>query len=46
MDVLHPKKRHRFDVIRKLQMVTKRNGKYTKDELEKRYEIEELFWLH
>ncbi len=46
MDILHPKKRHRFDVIRKLQMVTKRNGKYTKDELEKRYEIEELFWLH
>jgi hypothetical protein len=46
MNVLHPKKKHRFEIIKKLKDVTKRNGKYTEEELKNRYEIEELFWLH
>jgi len=46
MNVLHPKKKHRFEIIKKLKDVTKRNGKYTEVELKNRYEIEELFWLH
>jgi hypothetical protein len=46
MNVLHPKKKHRFEIIKKLKDVTKRNGKYSEEELKNRYEIEELFWLH
>jgi len=46
MVVLHPKKKHRFEIIQKLKDVTKRNGKYSDEELKCRYEIEELFWLH
>lgn len=46
MKVLHPKKKHRFEIINKLKDVTKRNGKYTEEEMKNRYEIEELFWLH
>jgi hypothetical protein len=42
----HPKKIHRLKTIMLLKEKTKRNGKYTDDELNERLSIEENFWLH
>ncbi len=42
----HPKKIHRLKTILMLKEKTKRNGKYTDDELNERLKVEESFWLH
>lgn len=44
--IYHPKKKHRFELILKIKDVTKRNGKYSEEELKERLDTENLFWLH
>lgn len=44
MELVHPKKIHRHDVYKRIQECTPRNGKYTKELLAKRLELEEEFF--
>jgi hypothetical protein len=45
-NIKHPKKRHRYEIILKIYELTKRNGKYSEEELKKKLDMEKLFWLH
>lgn len=44
LTILHPKKAHRLRVYNLIQEKTKRNGKYTEQELLERRELEENFF--
>lgn len=46
LNIKHPKKKHRYEIILKLYELTKRNGKYSEEELTKKLDVENLFWLH
>lgn len=44
MATIHPKKKKRFEVIKELQALTPRNGKYTEDILYRRSILEDKFF--
>ena len=44
LNTLHPKKKHRIEVYKKIQEVTKRNGKYTSQEEKLRSTLIEEFF--
>ena len=46
MSSIHPKKKHRIEIYNKIQLVTPRNGKYTKELLEENIKLELEFWNH
>lgn len=43
---IHPKKKHRIDIYEKIQESTKRNGRYTEQELNERNKLIEQFFKH
>ena len=44
INTIHPKKKKRFDIIRKLQTLTPRNGKYNEEMLRQKSILEEEFF--